>query len=328
MSSEPHAVVEKLIKYKLTALLINKKLFIAKQIDKCLLIYNKNFKYVATINLKNIKDILTEDKYSLVLKFYPIYNKNNIKLKLLSKTQKNIFVDNILPSSMAKKLRLDSIFVNIIFSLIQEQKSFLNFLVNKYIEKLSKSKTIYYRDIYDLLKTRVDSNKNKKYLDVLIFLFSEEGRLLNIFNYFYNDFCRVLNNYRTLEEKVLVVRKRKKLKYFYIINKNTVSKTEKVFINEASPHGSNNQDLSSDGVSQRGRARFKNHADGNLIKDKKVFHPRGGKESSSKAQYEKLVFNVNIVGYFGIRDPRILELNKDTFSLYKKQKVKYKIILE
>jgi hypothetical protein len=326
MSSEPYAVVEKLIKYRLTALLINKKLFIAKQIDKCLLIYNKNFKYVATINLKNIKDILTEDKFSLVLKFYPIYNKNNIKLKLLSKTQKNIFVDNILPSSMAK-LRLDNIFVNIIFSLIQEQKSFLNFLVNKYIQKLSKSKTIYYRDIYDLLKTRLDSN-NKKYFKVLIFLFSEEGRLLNIFNYFYYDFCRILNNYRTFEEKVLVIRKRKKLKYFFFINKNTVTKSEQALLNETSPHGSNNQDLSSDGVSQRGRARFKNHADGNLIKDKKVFHPRGGKESSSKAQYEKLLFNVNIVGYFGIRDPRILELNKDTFSLYKKQKVKYKIILE
>jgi hypothetical protein len=216
--------------------------------------------------------------------------------------------------------RFDKSLSLIMFKLIRDKKSFFNFLVNKYIQKLSQSNTIYYKDIYDLLKKKLDVENNKKYLTVLIFIFSEEGRLSKIFNSFYFDFSRVLAYYRTLEEKVLVVRKKNTLKYFYLLNKNTCpGKTGRKV--PTAQLGSTSQDLTSDGVSPRGRARFKNHGDVNLIKDKKVF-PRGGKDICSKAHYERLLFNVNIVGYFGIRDPKVLEVNKEHFMLYKKQKVK------
>jgi hypothetical protein len=335
---DPFITASNYIHFQISNVIFNEKFYFCYLIENLVILFNADFKLISKIDLKNLKKINLSGRYSLILKFFSqLKNDNNLllKIKLFSKFQRELIVNNILPNS-TRDLKLLKQKLNI-YKILCDKKYLLDEFTIYLINKLELSGLLYNRDVYDILKSK-PTNKNQKInFKKILFIFSEMGLIKNIFQILFYNIAYIKYDTSELEEMYnsslmsirthrdsVVIRRQG-------VNQRRSQSIKSVYVNSEANINNKSEEINNvsldtmiEEFESKNRPRHKNNNDqrskSNYIKHSN-FSPNGSLHDIKIPDYDKITFNVTIPKYFRT-DHRTLEINKNGFfSIFKNDKV-------
>jgi hypothetical protein len=286
-----------------------KRIYFISIHDKQLLFLNRRLEMAFTINIDKLKTIIIKNRYTILLKFYKGWGINDLILRFLSIQDKSKFLNDILPDSPKDK---DIIFFRLVLlHMIRDRKIALSSVINRAIYKLSSTSFFYSSGLYSLLKAP------KLSFPKLFFIFNNIcvlEKLLGclVFNQSYIrlkvNHDEIIDGYRNHRDSMRIIRKKRK-ETLKAIGVKVNGRLEPI-------PGISRVKTSDDGF--RGRNRGVQY----IPHSKTTYHKKSyisNNKLFDKPKFNRVIFNVMQVRYFG-KDEKILEINNNgIFSIYNKK---------